>query len=345
MIGNVILCFLLCCEAYSLLGRSPHRPEHPLDPTIITSWEGDKKTYQLRDVHLRQYPYFNLYDKQHIESNLLPSGPLPFRYNPKKTVLGSTLSDHIEHLLDEVRQGKTTFTNFTVLKQRDFDWKTNTGLVIVRNKEYPFVVKLSIETPQSFLDPQAKGFEPSCFFLMGGGVNRHLTGFTRIKNLNYLKKRIQESSTWNNKVHFPHKWFWLPKDNRLISITGKNLGFNQEKKVSIPAVYAIVSEYIEIERTFSMTNQHDRNIAMSLSNYLDHNIDPHINNYVIEAKTGIIVALDTEHFPVLVGYNETPPCKSYFHWYFHLAKQFFQETMLKTKQQRKQYGPPMHVPI
>ncbi len=340
---TIITIFFLtsCCTVVE--GRSPHRPEDPLAPTLITRWKNDTKTYELKDRYLQEGPYFNLFDKRHFESHLLPTGSISYRIGTG-SVSGQQLSQLIEQLTEEVKQGKTSYANFTVLKKRDLNTHDQTGLIILKFNDYPFVVKLFIETPESFIEPFSKGFEPSCFFLLGGG-NRHTNGFTRIKNLENLQKQVETNRYWHNIISFPRKWHWLPKNNRLIEISSKNLGPEKLRFGRIPAVYAVVCEYINVDRIFSLKNKNDRCIAMNLSNYLNQNIDPHINNYVIEKETRKIVPLDTEHFPTMVGYNDPPECKSYIQWYSHLSWKMVNDTRGRTKQQRRAAQYKRHWPM
>jgi hypothetical protein len=327
----------------SLQARSPHRPQDPLMPTIITRWLHDTKTYELKHSQLQEGPNFNIFDRQHFESHLLPTGFISFR-NGTGSISGKVLSNMIEELLNEVQAGNKTFSNFTLLKNRDLNNRNQTGVVIVKFNDYPFVVKLFIETPESFVNPFAKGFEPSCFFLLGGGT-RHTIGFTRIKNLENLRKQINAHPYWKNRISFPRKWHWLPKKNNWIELTSKNLGPEKKRTTQIPAIYALVCDYINIERIFTLHNKNDRCIAMNISNYLNLTIDPHINNYGIEMETHKIIALDTEHFPTMVGYENPPKCTSYMQWYSTLSLKMVRDTMSRTKLQRRAAQYKQHWPL
>jgi hypothetical protein len=340
----IIIC-TFCVSFFHIYARSPFRPDDPTAPLIIARWQHDAQCHYLKNPHLREGPYFNLFDKDHFYAHLLPSASISYRHDPTKTVSGDILSARIENLLSEVQQGKPRYTHFTILKQRDFNSRDKTGLIIAKFNDFPFVVKLFIETPQSFVDPLSKGFETSGLFVLGGGITRHLSGFTRIKNLEKVHARIQECPYWSFRVSFPRKWFWLPENSQWIEVSSQHLGPEGHRSVVIPAIYAIVCDYIDVERVFSLKNQNDRRIAMNLSNYLHQHIDPHINNYAIEKKTHFIVPLDTEHFPTMVGYEDPPHCKSYLQWYSHLAFKIVFDSLGHSKPMRKEKQRKRHWPM
>lgn len=322
---------------YSIVyARSPQRKKDPSVPMIITRWQGADQSHSLSYYHLQEKPFFHLFDPIHFFEHLLPLGPIVYRHGTG-TICGESIANLIEQLIEEIQKNKNTYTHFTILKKRDFNKRDKTGLIIVKLKEYPFVIKLFMETPESFVYPLSKGFEPTCFFLMGGGVNRHLNGFTRIKNLLYLRQKIASDHYWAHRVDFPRKWFWLPKNPQWIELEGFNMGKNPQitKKTLIPAVYAIVCDYIDVERTFSLTNIDDRNTALELSNFFRQSIDPHINNYGIERQTKKIVPLDTEHFPTMVGYQEPPYCQNYLQWYLKLSLKMLKDCIGTTKKERR----------
>lgn len=331
---EVVIYSSIILYATLLHARSIHRPVDPLTPTIITAWPHDTNIYFLQNYHIKARPYFHLFNKDFFKAHQLPTDFIPFRNQPNG-IDGSVLSEHIEIFLQEIKQKRNYYTHFIVLKKRDFTKRDQTGLIVVKHRTLPFVVKLFIETPESFVNPLSKGFEPTCLFMMGGGVNRHLSGFTRIKNLENVQQKIAASPAWNFRVDFPRKWFWLPKEPRWITLEGKNLDEPIIHTVEIPAIYAIVCDYIDIERRLELSNQHDRRIAMNLSNFLNQCVDPHINNYVIEKTTRKILVIDTEHFPTMVGYDDPPRSSGYLQWYSHLSCKMLNDTMGQAKYMRR----------
>ena len=79
---------------------------------------------------------------------------------------------------------------------------------------------------------------------MGGGVNRHLSGFTRIKNAQAFKEFITKNPYWQSRVDMPRKWFWLPCNTRWITIAGANIGKYKQVSIDIPGTYCIVADAI-----------------------------------------------------------------------------------------------------
>ena len=178
------------------VARSPFRSPDPYMPEIIASWRGSDKTYHLRDYCLEEYPIFHKFERDYFMNHLLPDEPIPFRNAPEKEVLGSHLKELIEDLVKELHCKKKHFKHFKLLKDSDFNSRMVSGLIILKFKDYPFVLKLFIKTPETFVKPLSEGMVPRFFFRMGGGINRHLSGFTRVKNLEEIKKRRDEDPHW-----------------------------------------------------------------------------------------------------------------------------------------------------
>lgn len=157
---------------YIYCRRSIHRPKDPYEPEITTQWVEGGEEYYLADSHLEENPLFKKFDKEFFYNHLLPQGEIAFRYEPDKTVSGRYLQQLVEELVQELYETshkKRTFKSFSILKMCDFNFKAIAGILILEFKDYPFVLKLFMETPQTFVNPSSKGFEPCCFFIMGGG--------------------------------------------------------------------------------------------------------------------------------------------------------------------------------
>ena len=333
-VSGIVVCFL-----YSLaFSRSVHRPIDNHMPQITTRWVGEIQTYHLKHSHLEEHPIFNKFDKQFFLSHLLPQGPLAYRHDAQTTVDGAALSNLIEELVADLqhsKEKKTTFKHFTVLKQRDFNFKTCSGLIILKFKQYPFVLKLFMETPQSFVQPFSKGFEPSCLFIMGGGINRYLSGFTRIKNLEAIRERIKTSTYWSNLLDTPRKWYWQPERPEWFEVTGTNIGRQKTRTIVLPAVYGIVCDEIVSDHSLRLMHKSNRRIAMQLSQFLGNRIDPHIDNFMIEKSTGKIMVVDTEHFATMVGLKEQLECNGYTKWYSSLCCKFLADKFGRSKYKRR----------
>lgn len=331
--------FLLYNAFTITLCRSSLRKSYNTLPRITTEWQKNKhtkknKVYELKESHLELYPLFETFDPLHFKKASLPTkGTINYR-NSTCGVPAQDLNALLEKLITDIRDNKKALPDFDILKDRDFNWKKQAGLIVVKPKKYPFVFKVFMETPRSFLKPHNKGFEPHCFFVIGGGSTRHLVGFTRIKNAQSIKERLLKSDYWGKRVDVPRKWFWTPEDNNSIILTGYNIGNHAKITTVLPATYVIIADAIEKKREFNVFSYHDRRYAIDLSNYLLCRIDPHITNFMVEKSTGKVVIIDTEHFPTLVGFKERPRITSYTSWYLRLLTKYMQNRFLRTKKER-----------
>lgn len=335
----VIILFINC---YS--GRSIFRPEDPTVPEISTRWEGDDKNYYFKDSHLEHQAIFEKFDYDYFISRLLPFDKIKFRNNSKKYVEGKKLDQLTQELVDELYQNKKTFKNFVILKKKDFNFRTISGNLVLKYKDYPFVLKLFIETPESFTSPFSKGWQPACFFLMSGGINRYLCGFTRIKNLEVIEKRIREHPYWSKKIDFPRKWFWLPKNISWFELTCKNMG-TQNTALKLPSIYGIIADSVGLKKGKNNTSNKknsellnsiikDPQFSLKLSYYLKNRLDPHSDNFIVDEENKIVI-VDTEHFPSMVGLTEPVFFQSYSHWYIYLSYKCFKDKFLRSKKARR----------
>lgn len=315
--------------------RSIHRKEDPHMPTIRVSWQGDSKQSILKDYHLDEYPFFKLFDNDYFNEHMLPNTPISFRYEPEKNITKKILTAQIDNFIMEINAGKKKFTDFDILQDKDFNKRKKYGLIIAKFKQYPFVAKVFIETPQSFANPFNKGMEPVFFFFMGNGINRHLSGFTRLKNRDLVQSRIKESPHWASLVDIPRKWFWMPSSSKWMEVTGHQFNGKDEQKILIPGTYIIIADAIKEGRQLSLLNTQDAQLALSLCNYLDLCIDPHLKNFMIELDTQKLVIVDTEHFPSFVGLNEKVTFSNYFSWYGYLAGKCAYNAFGQTKKERR----------
>lgn len=323
-------------------GRSPHRPYDSTMPEISIYWKDNNPSsehFHLRESHLNE-SMFRQFDKDYFFDHLIPHQPITYRYEPTKTVDGALLCQLVEQLVEEIQKlprnaRAKNFKNFTVLKVRDVDHHFHTGSYILKFNDYPFVVKLFIEKPESFIRPTQKGFEPMCFYYLGG-VGRHNTGFNRIKNMENVKHLTQNHPRWSQELGFPRKWFWLPSKPTWLVIEGKNIGKNPTISVTLPAIYALICDLIIWERPFGLSNSYDTKVALELSNFLEQSIDLHINNFGIEKDTGTLTLIDYEHFPSLVNLkSEKKEYTSYISWYSELSCMMLKRMLFRNKEERK----------
>lgn len=317
--------------------RSVHRPSESWLPTISVSWaDNPSRTYTLRNAHLQEATYFHLFDSNFFYSHLLTDATaIAYRNQPETTISGTILNKQIELLLQEIKQKKKSYTHFTVLQDTDFNRRKGCGLLVLKFNEYPFVFKLFIETPKSFTNPLCKGFEPVFLFYLGGGVNRHLSGFTRIKNAEFIKERLRTDDYWNAHADVPRKWYWLPSSPRFFAITGHNMSGKDTIKTELPSTYGIIADAIEAERRLSISSAQDRANALELCNYLDLYADPNISNFMIEKNSGKLVIVDTEHFPTIGGFKKKEVINTYFNYFTSLISKCGKAMFFSTKKERK----------
>lgn len=330
----IIIC-LINLLSHIAFGRSIHRAIDPMIPSItVYDNQQPQLKYTLADSHIKRFPLFEAYNESYLNSKKLPDELITFRNCPEKTVLGKELSNQLENLLAQILAGKTEFNDFIILKKRDFNFKTKCGLIVLKFKKFPFVAKFFIENPKSLARPFSKGLFPMGMFVMGGS-NRHLNGFTRIKNMENIKIKIAESSVWANKLSLPRKWFWTPQQSRWLHIDARNLGGYQQESTKFPAIYAIIADEIIAAPPTSGKNG-IRNLAICRD--LDFAIDPHYDNFVIEAQTQKLVMYDTEHFPTLIGsyFAKLRQARRYVGWYTHLARNFLKQRIFSSKTCQRQ---------
>lgn len=335
---NIKLYVILIIIQFLIHSRSVYRPEDPQSPEIITYWSDgleNQKKYSLKHSRLEYVPLFKKFDKEFFYNHILPDENIIFRNHIKKSVPGKKLKKLLEGLITEVMEQKMVYKDFTILKNRDFNRKDKSGLLIVKFKDYPFVVKIFMENPQSFVQPFSKGFEPSIFFVMGGGINRYLSGFTRIKNLEVINKEIQSHPYWKNKLSTPRKWYGLSEQTRWFTVEGKNLGKSPTTSINLPSIYYIVSDFIDADENFSIFKKKNRKAVIELSKFLGNRIDPHIDNYMFEKKTGLMVIVDSEHFPTMVGLKKPLEFNSYAQWYSRLMAKCLKDTLGRDKKTRR----------
>lgn len=332
-LGILYIVWLIAC--LPLGARSKHRTGYDNLPQITVSWsDSAKASFTLRDSHLEQYPLFELFDEPYFKAHLLPLTPISDRYDAQKTIDGALLNEHIECLLKEIKARKRKYTHFKVLTGKNFNRRKGVGMVILKYNHGSIIIKLSTETPRSFNSPFGKGLDNIWFFPMGGGINRHLAGLTRVKNRENVKQKLMAEPQWSSRIDVPRKWYWLPSQPRYLHLVGTNIGNKATQTIDIPATYAIVTDAIAVERELELNNEEDTALALNVCNFLEHAIDAHINNFVVEKNTGKIVIIDTEHFPSVIGIKEKVHVDSYVDWYGYLIRKCSNDWLFRTKKER-----------
>ena len=262
---------------------------------------------------LRAKPLFSSFDYEHIKHNLLPAESISYRNRPENHVKTQTLTKEIENVLEQLRMGKRTFAQFTILKDREFNYKEFSGVIILKFNNYPFVLKMFIENPYSFLHPEQKGFRHGCMAKMAGGLNRYLAGLKRIQNLENAREIIKNMEDLPIELDFPRKWFWLPNNVRWFDLNGTH--FKKSEKtfhVRLPEIYAIVADEIICNKKVSAIKKMYGKRIFKLCQKVKFNIDPNMKNFRLEDGTEKLVLIDTEHFPSVLGFKEEIKADNYF---------------------------------
>lgn len=330
---------------YQLNGRDPRRPKDPTIPTIIVcstdpefekTWIShnsessakNQSVFQYSSRFLRLRPIKKGFDYDFFKQHLLPEKIIQFR-NKLGNVSGSVLSKLANDLVEEIKVGQKKFTHFTILKDKDFNYKTFSGLLILKFNQYPFVIKLSIEHPHTMVQPFSKNIETTGIFISGGNL-RHLSNFTRITNLHRIKNMLSYNPFYVKNLDFPRKWYWQPIKSYDLKIQWKCNG--NEEEIFIPSIYATISDFIETEPN---QPQNELNkLAMKVATDTGFLIDPHSGNIVIEQGSHTYVLLDTEDFRLMAGLEQSMKATKYIGWYLELMSNGLKTLCFRNKQQR-----------
>jgi hypothetical protein len=124
----------------------------------------------------------------------------------------------------------------------------------------------------------------------------------------------------------------LPAHPVWLTITTHNLGAHAQEHVSMPATYALIAD----ELMKDPNKKTDYNELMRFSKFLEHRLDPHTNNFFIERDTGKIAVIDTELFPLILGFSsKIQPQDTHIKWYLYLASKYVSEKLFTTKTVRQ----------
>ena len=335
----IILIFAFLTFVSPITPRSRFRKKDKDVPKITIGWKNSKKTITRTNWAYKEYPIFTAFNKEFFSKHLLPKTLINAKDNPVQYMNCQEIDKLIKGLLSEVKKHKKQYTHFDILKDSNFNRKERCGMLVLKFKNYPLVLKLFMETPDSFIDPYCKGFENQFFFYMSGGMNRHLAGFTRIKNLESVTKQLESHPRWRNKVITPRKWYWLPKKPKWIQINGWNIGDKKEISTHIPSTYALIADALDTtENAPLLSTQKKSELIMELCMDLHLFVDPHADNFVIKQQKDndyYISIVDTEHFPSIVGLQEEPFFNNHTEYLFYLSAKFFQDAFLQTKCDRR----------
>jgi hypothetical protein len=349
----ILLCNIAFLFSNPIQARSVHRPEKnygayiTVKPTNIekcNDWVSVQKIQKypkeyalveegfLESKYLQFDPLINRFNKKRFYEHMLPKQILAFR-NGKGFVDTEILQKKADHLIKELQSGKKKhFKDFSMLTYKDFNFKTQSGMLILKYKDYPFVLKLFIEHPHTIVQPFSKSFQTACQFVLGGNL-KHLTGFTRIDNLLDARAALKKDPEYSVLIDFPRKWYYLPTDENWLKVTWHNKHKKSTTTVKFPSVYGLIADFIEVDKDKEKKYKALlRQKTMEVVNYLHYIIDAHEGNFIFEKNSDKIVIIDTEHFPTLTGLKKEMKATSYLGWYTELMNNFVKTHFLQNKQ-------------
>lgn len=342
-----ILFLFLCYAQLVALNRFNHCNNKT--PEICAQYQNGGSIYFLKHSYLSFYPTFAFTKKDFSQDKLNKHTTISISSTGQIRVSTALLNNLFNRVTEEVLQGKEEFKDFIVLQKKNFNRKKCCGLLVLKCKQFPFVLKLFMETPKTFINPYCKGIEPICLFYMARGASRHTTGLTRIKNLKQIRQKLASMPQWRDVALLPRKWFWMPDDPRWIKITGKNIDNLSQVETVLPGIYGVCADYIDPQKGYSLAASIKRDYSLRLCNDLNLAIDPHTKNFIFFLKDRLkingkkdkvtsenirMVIIDTEHFPTMTGYNEVRKFNNYPEWYLYLAGKCFKDTYMRTKSMR-----------
>ncbi|MBI2345108.1 hypothetical protein HYV10_03485 [Candidatus Dependentiae bacterium] len=339
---KIFINFLVLFSAKIIESRNLRRTPNPYVPEITVSASNNAihkewilnpqgtttKKYRLKSSFLRLRPIKQGFNETVFKQHYMPEESITCRTG-NGIVEGSTLSKIANELIEEIKAGKKDFTSFKVLKDSGFNYKTLSGLIVLKYKNYPFVIKVSIEHPHTMIDPFSKSYEATGIFLMGGNL-RHLSNFTRITNLEHIKQLLCYNPFYLYNVDFPRKWYWKPENGYNLEINWR-CG-NQKEKILLPSIYAVISDFIITEEN-QPTHELNR-LSMKVATDVGFLIDPHAGNILIEKGSRKYVLLDTEDFRLMTGLDTPMNAKKYIGWYIELVTRAIKNCLFKDKQER-----------
>jgi hypothetical protein len=307
------------------------RLDEPDAPHFSVRQDDDVIEYELWDSHARIEHLRYVYNHDHFKKHLLPANQEITSRFGNKTINTIELDKKLNRLVQQVLSGMRVFDDFIVLKNKDFNRYQKTGLLVAELKDFPLVIKLFIETADGMVRPYGRGVEMASVFI-AGGTWRHTLGFSRIQNIDNLKKYCADNPRWCEKVVFPRKWFWLPRKQRWLNFTIHNIGQEGIQKTRMPGIYVVVCDKLTKDPEKSPTNQE----CLEYCTHVQYRMDPHVRNFFIEKESGKFAIIDTEFFPWLLGYrHEIPPAANHVVWYARLAGKVACEKFLTSKRERK----------
>lgn len=332
----IFLCYSLLtgCGRHYISTRSPLRSAARM-PKIVVADSESPHTYGRTSSHYKENPIFTIFDETFFFANQVPASGITYN-NADAIISREMLDQKINAIITAVMEGITSLPGCTILRDSNFNYNTQCGLLIIKLDHYPFVVKLFRETAESFVQPLTKGLEPASSFFMAGGSNRHITGLSRLPNREYLLSVIEADPHWREIVQIPRKWYWVPESIAWLTIDGYHFKSNTELHTKIPALYAVVADYMELPHESNIVpHKEQEKIIMDLCCTCNLHLDPHLKNFIVYqtdvSEQPTIAIVDTEDHQCMTGLNGAMTCANYIEWYLMLGTKFLCDAVFHIK--------------
>jgi hypothetical protein len=331
------LFFVLCifmlsgCGRHYTTHRSPlRRPSHR-EPTIVVSDATNPHSYARTSSHYKKHPIFTIFEYQFFQDHTIPEIGITDQHD-QLMISKSALNIILSEIFTALNERQSPLPHCTILHDANFNYSTLCGLIMLKLDDYPLVIKLFRETPESFVSPFTKGFEPTTFFFMSGGSNRHISGLTRIPNRERLLALIEADPFWKTAVRIPRKWYWTPQPLEWLCIDGYHIDGIARLHTEIPATYAIVADYINLDQKTDLDLEAQKKLIMDLATVCSLHLDPHMKNFVISKDGPLVTIIDTEDHSCMTGLTEPITYTNHLEWYAVLTGKFLKNILFNVKQ-------------
>ncbi len=322
------------CGRHYNTHRSPLRKPTYQMPTIVVSDDKTPHSYARTSNHYKREPIFTVFERQFFDEHQLPSTGIT-DVNGHVMIQKNNIDVLLNDILDALKD-HTPLPHCTVMADNNFNYTTCCGLLILKLHDYPLVIKIFRETAESFVLPFSKGFEPTTFFFMCGGSNRHIAGLTRIPNRYRMLSFIEADPYWSELVRMPRKWYWVPDTLEWLRIDGYHIEGTTRLHTEIPATYVIVADYIKPVVESDLNELEKKQLIMDLSGICALHLDPHMKNFVFEKNqnTGkpLITIIDTEDQSCMTGLREPMNYNTHIEWYALLTGRFLKNLLFNVKE-------------
>lgn len=330
--------FIVCsfiitgCGRHYTTHRSPLRKPTYHEPTIVVSDSTTPHSYARTSSHYKKNPIFTIFDYQFFRTHMIPQAGITDQHD-HPMISKDALNNILNEIFNGLIERQSPLPHCTIMHDANFNYTTLCGLIMLKLNDYPLVIKLFRETAESFVSPFTKGFEPTTFFFMSGGANRHISGLSRIPNRERLLALVGADPRWKKIVHIPRKWYWAPEPIAWLRISGYHIDGIAQLSTKIPATYAIVADYINLEQKTDLDIETQKKLIMDLATVCSLHLDPHMKNFVISSEDGPhVTIIDTEDHACMTGLTEPITYTNHLEWYAVLTGKFLKNILFNIKQ-------------